>query len=79
MEAAVQLVPLMFLSVLAFWKPHALLFQIVMGMSLLVGLDWFNAYPTDAGLSISVMLVAYSLVAGAFGLKVMLWDGDGGN
>lgn len=76
MEPLAQLVPLMFLSVIAMWKPHVLLFLIVAGMALMVGLYWFDAYTTDVGLTISLMLIGYSFVALAFGFKVLMWEGE---
>jgi hypothetical protein len=71
----VQLVPLVFLSVLAFWRPHVLLFMAVMGMSLMIGLNWFDTYTDETGLAVSLMLIGYSFVAAGFGFKVMLWEG----
>jgi hypothetical protein len=71
----VELVPLIFFSVLAFWRPHVLLFMLVMGISMMVGLYWFDSCTDSTGLTVSLMLIGYSFVAAGFGLKVMLWDG----
>lgn len=71
-----QLAVVVIMSALAFWRPHELLFLIISGIALMTGLGWYNAFPTDVGLSVSLMLIAYAFVAVGFGLKVMLWRSE---
>jgi len=60
-------------SVLAFWKLNALLFMLAAGISLMVGLQWYDVYTTPAGLTISLMILAYSLVCLGFAFKCIFW------
>ncbi len=62
-----------FFSVLAFWKHSHLLFMLAGGASMMVGLQWYDVYGTNTGLSISLMLIAYSLVCIAFAFACMFW------
>ena len=75
-EPVIQLVPLIFMSVLAFWRPHVLLFLLMSGAALMIGLYWYDAYTNETGLTVSLMLIGYSFVSAAFGMKVMLWAGE---
>lgn len=56
-------------SVLAFWRLNALLFMLAAGVSLMVGLQWYDVYTTPAGLTISLMIMAYSLVCLGFAFR----------
>ncbi len=69
-----QLAGLVFLSVLAYWRPHVLLFLLIAGASQMIGLYWFPTYPNDVGLGVSLMLIGYAYVSFAFGYRVMLWE-----
>ena len=60
---AIACIPLVLFSVLAFWKGHALLFLILGGISLFIGLKWFDVYTNDIGLAIGMGLILYGLVS----------------
>ena len=60
-----------FFSVLAFWKLYPVLFMIAGGASMMLGLAWFDTYGTNLGLSISLMIILYSLVCIAFAFWTM--------
>jgi len=62
-----------FFSLLAFWRLNPLLFMLAGGASLIVGLQWYDVYSTHAGLTISLMLIAYSLVCIAFAFLFLFW------
>ena len=53
-------------SLLSFWKYNAITFMLTAGVSLMLGLGWYDVYSTETGLSISLMLVGYSLACAAF-------------
>lgn len=55
-----------FFSCLAFWKYNTLLFMVAYGTSLMLGLQWYDVYTTNSGLSVSLMLISYSLVCAGF-------------
>ena len=75
LEHFVFLTPLIFLSVLAFWKYNALIFMLAAGMSAITGLYWYDVYTTNWGLAIGILLVAYALVCLGFGLQCIFWKG----
>ena len=66
----------MFFSFLAFWKLNALLFMLAAGASLMTGLQWYDVYTTSTGLTIGLMLIAYSLVCIAFAFRCLFWRGE---
>jgi len=55
-----------FFSLLAFWKLYPVLFMIAGGASMMLGLAWYDTFGTNLGLSISLMLILYSLICIAF-------------
>ena len=71
MSLAIAGAAVVFFSVMAFWKHSALMFMITSGASLMLGLEWYDVYVTDTGLTIGLMLIMYSLVAGAFAYSCM--------
>lgn len=60
-------------SFLAFWKSNALLFMLLAGASLMVGFQWYDVYTTPVGLTISLILIAYSLVCLGFAFRCIFW------
>jgi len=64
-------------SVLSFWKLNYILscplFMITAGMALMLGLQWFDIYTTDSGLSYSLMLIAYSIACLGFAFRSIFW------
>jgi len=75
-EQFVMLLPLVILSILAFWKSNALLFMLAGGTSIMVGLYWYDIYTTDLGLGISLMLIAYSLLCLGLAFRFIFWRED---
>jgi len=64
------------LSVLAFWKYTALLFMLVAGASLILGFGFYDAFTTNLGLTLGLMMVVYALVCVAFAFRCLFWRGD---
>ena len=62
-----------FFSLLAFWRLNALLFMLTAGVSLMVGLQWYDVYTTPTGMAIGLMLIAYSFVCIAFAYRCLFW------
>ncbi len=75
MVAGLPLLPLALFSVLAFWKFNSLLFMITAGVSLMVGLYWYDAYTNVTGLSISLMVIGYALVCIVFAFVLLFQIG----
>lgn len=73
MGLALASLTVMFFSLLAFWKLNALLFMLAAGASLMVGLQWYDVYTTSTGLTIGLMLIAYSFVCIAFAFRCLFW------
>ena len=67
---------IVFFSLLAFWKYNAILFMIAAGVSMMVGLQWYDVYTTDTGLSISLMMIAYCFVCFGFGFACIFKQVD---
>ena len=67
---------LVFLTVIAFWKPIAPFFMIMAGVSLMLGLYWFDVFTNEIGMAVSLALIAYSLICMGYAFKVALWPGD---
>ena len=67
---------LVFLTVIAFWRPYAPLFMITAGVSLMLGLYWFDVFTNEIGMAISLVLIAYSLVCIGYTFKVIFWQGN---
>ena len=69
MSLITTLVALGLLSVLAFWKPNPHLFMIMAGMSLMLGLAWFDIYTNELGLGMSLGFIGYSFMCIGFTFK----------
>jgi len=65
-----------FFSLLAFWKGNAILFIICGGVSLMSGFYCFDVYTSDLGLSISLMLIVYSLLCLGLAFRCIFWRED---
>jgi len=65
-----------FFSLLAFWKANAILFIICGGVSLMAGLYSFDVYTSHLGLSISLMIVSYSLLCLGLAFRHIFWRED---
>lgn len=73
MNLLIAIIPIALFSALAFWKPTAPLFMLVAGGSLIIGLTWYDAYTTNLGLTIGMMMIGYSLVCLGFAVKCIFW------
>jgi len=62
-----------FFSLLAYWRPNPLPFMLAAGSSLMLGLQWYDVYTTNTGLTIGLMLIAYSFVCVAFAFRCIFW------
>lgn len=62
-----------FFSWVAFWKHNALMFLLAAGASLMTGFYWYDTYTNNLGLSIGILLIAYSLVCFGFALGCIFW------
>jgi len=61
------------LSFLAFWRFNALLFMLLAGASLMFGFYWYDAFTTNLGLTLGLMMVAYALVCLALAFRCIFW------
>jgi len=62
MESLLSLLFLAGFSALAFWQKNAVLFLLTAGLALITGLSWYDSYGSSRGLTISLILIAYSIV-----------------
>ena len=60
-------------SVLAFWKPNAVLFMLMAGISIILGLTWYDLYTTNMGLTMGLMLIAYALFCIGMAFRLLFW------
>lgn len=67
-------IPLALFSVLAFWKPNAVLFMISAGIAMFVGFYWFDAYTTNLGMAISLCIIAYALYCIGLAFRMIFWN-----
>jgi len=73
MNLLIAIIPVALFSALAFWKLSSLLFMLVAGGSLILGLAWYDAYTTELGLTIGMILIGYSLVCLGFAFRCIFW------
>lgn len=71
----VSLILLAVFSVLAFWKQLAIIYMLLAGMSLMIGLEWYDVYAGELGMAISLVLMAYSLMCVGYAYRFILWSG----
>jgi hypothetical protein len=64
---------LVFFSLLAFWRRNPVLFMIAAGVAILLGFSWWDTYPTDTGLGISLMLIVFSFTLVGFAFRYVFW------
>jgi hypothetical protein len=62
-----------FFSGLGYWRPSPLPFMLSAGAALMLGLQWFDTYTTNIGLSVSMMLILYSFVCVAYAYGLIFW------
>lgn len=63
-------------GILAFWKLSAPLFMVAAGVSFMTGFYWYDAYTTNIGLTVGLMLAAYGLVCIGFAFRCIFWRED---
>jgi len=62
-----------FFSFLGFWRPNPLPFMLAAGASMILGLYWYDVYTTNLGLSVSLMLIMYSLVCIGYAFRCIFF------
>jgi len=77
MSLYVAIVILVFLSALAFWNPIAPLFMLMAGVSLMLGLYWYDVFTNEMGMAMSLVLIGYSFVCIGYTYKVVFWQQGG--
>lgn len=70
----VEIVPIVIMSALAFWRLNAVLFMITAGMSVIMGFYWYDALANDAALAVGLMLVAYGFLCVGFAFRCIFWN-----
>ena len=65
------LVPLIFFSIMAFWKENSLMFMLAGGVSILAGFCCYDVETNTWSLGISLVLWAYAIVCLIFGFMCM--------
>ena len=66
---AISFIPLALFSVLAFWKPNALLFMLTGTIAIFIGLFFYDVYTEDVGLAIGMCIIAYGLVSYGYAFR----------
>ena len=61
-STGLALITLICLSALAFKEKNAVIFLLTAGVSLILGLTWYDVYSTSMGLTISLTLIVYMVV-----------------
>ncbi len=77
-ELLLTLSVLIAFSFLAFWKPNPILFIVVAGISIMAGFTWYDKYVTNLGLTVGLMLVAYSLYCIGMAFRLLFWNRESG-
>lgn len=72
----VQLMVLIGFSFLAFKWFNGLLFMMVAGVALVLGLYWYDAFTTNIGLTIGLVLIGYGIVCAGLALRCLFWKED---
>jgi len=76
MTPFILLLPLMFLAVLAYWKPNPILFLIIAGVAIFSGFEWFNTLSGDYreyAMAVSVGFIAFAILNFGFAIKLLVW------
>lgn len=61
------------LSYLAFWRWNPVLFMLTAGASIVFGFYWYDAFTTNLGLALGLMMMAYALVCVGFAFRCIFW------
>jgi len=65
-----------FFSLIAAWKSNAIVFMVVAGASLMLGLYWFDVYNSGIGLTLSLVFIGYSLLCLGLAFRYIFWLED---
>ena len=71
--AVAALVPTMFFSGMAFWRPNPVFFILAGGCAFFNGLNWYDAIGTHEALAISLLLMIYAFLMWAYAFRYMFW------
>ena len=66
-----QFLPVIFFSLLAFWKPNAVLYMLTGAVALFTGLFWYSEFGTPISMAIAMCLISYCLVCCGFAYKYL--------
>lgn len=72
----VQFLPLVFFCVLAFWKNNPVLFMLAAGAALFNGIYWYDKYDSPIGLSIGLILIAFSVYCLGMAFRYIFWRSE---
>lgn len=79
LSTGILLVPLILLSILAFWTGDIVLkptlFVLSGAMSIFVGIYQYDIYVSHVGLAISLLLITYGIVCFAYTFRLIFWRG----
>lgn len=67
----ILLLPLFGFSIWAFWSKHPVAFELCFGLSLVIGLQWYNLFKTSDALAVSLALQIYAFICSGFALSCM--------
>jgi len=73
MSMALSLSLVAIVTFLAFWRANAVLFMIAAGVSVVLGLTWYDTYGTNIGLTCSLMLIAYTFYCLGMAFRMLFW------
>ena len=71
----ISMIPLIFFSVMAFWKENSVMFMLAAGVAILVGFNCYDVETSTWMLGISLVLWVYSIACLIFGLMCMFKGG----
>lgn len=77
LTSIVMLLPLAFISAMAFWHPNPILFILAGACAVFNGFNWYDALGTHEALAIGLMLIAYGFVCFAFAYRYIFYREEG--
>lgn len=57
-----MLLPLVLICIWAFWSKYPVAYQLLSGISLITGFEWFDTFGTDSALVFSFVLIVFSIL-----------------
>lgn len=72
----VQLIPLVLLSIIAWWRNQPVLFILSGALSLVTGLWWRSQYDSSLGMATALSLIAYWLLCWGMALRYLMRSGE---